>query len=88
MAFKKFAQFSGRSRRSEYWYFVLFNVLVSILLYLPALFAFDEYGNPSDGAMLLLIPYFLYVLVAFIPGLALSIRSEGCTIPAVPAGGS
>ena len=24
--------FSGRSRRMEYWYFVLFNIIVSIVL--------------------------------------------------------
>lgn len=32
MAFKKYAQFDGRSRRSEYWYFVLFVTLISIAL--------------------------------------------------------
>jgi uncharacterized membrane protein YhaH (DUF805 family) len=29
---KKYAQFSGRARRKEYWYFVLFNIIVSIFL--------------------------------------------------------
>lgn len=29
---KKYAVFTGRSRRKEYWYFVLFSVLVSIIL--------------------------------------------------------
>lgn len=27
----KYADFSGRGRRSEYWYFFLFNVLVSLV---------------------------------------------------------
>ena len=27
-AFQKYAEFNGRSRRSEYWYFVLINALV------------------------------------------------------------
>ena len=27
--FSKYATFSGRARRSEYWYFTLFNILVS-----------------------------------------------------------
>ncbi len=31
-ALKKYAVFSGRSRRKEYWYFVLFTVLISIAL--------------------------------------------------------
>lgn len=27
----KYADFSGRARRSEYWYFFLFNILVSLV---------------------------------------------------------
>ncbi|WP_454882428.1 DUF805 domain-containing protein [Sphingomonas oryzagri] len=29
---KRYAQFSGRSPRREYWMFVLFNIIVSIVL--------------------------------------------------------
>ena len=29
-AFEKYITFSGRARRSEYWYFFLFNVLISL----------------------------------------------------------
>src|ERR1017187_3748008 len=29
---KKYAEFGGRSRRKEYWFFVLFSTLISILL--------------------------------------------------------
>src|SRR5215211_7632858 len=31
-ALRKYAVFSGRSRRKEYWYFVLFTLLISIAL--------------------------------------------------------
>ena len=31
-ALKKYAVFGGRSRRKEYWYFVLFSVIVSLVL--------------------------------------------------------
>ena len=31
-ALKKYAVFSGRSRRTEFWYFVLFNIIVTIVL--------------------------------------------------------
>ena len=31
-ALKKYAVFSGRARRMEYWYFVLFNLIVSFVL--------------------------------------------------------
>ena len=30
--FKNYATFSGRARRSEYWYFFLFNIIVSLVL--------------------------------------------------------
>ena len=30
--FSKYATFSGRARRSEYWYFFLFNVIVTVVL--------------------------------------------------------
>jgi len=29
---KKYTEFSGRARRKEYWYFALFNTIVSIIL--------------------------------------------------------
>jgi len=29
---QKYAQFSGRARRKEYWYFILINTLISIAL--------------------------------------------------------
>ena len=32
LALKKYAQFSGRSQRSEYWFFVLFYILILIAL--------------------------------------------------------
>lgn len=31
LIFKKYAQFSGRSRRKEYWYMSLFNNILGIL---------------------------------------------------------
>lgn len=38
LALQKYAVFEGRSRRSEYWYFVLFSTLFSIpLINLPLL---------------------------------------------------
>ncbi|WP_366520097.1 DUF805 domain-containing protein [uncultured Dokdonia sp.] len=68
-AFKKYAEFSGRSRRSAYWMFVLFNILFSIVaLALDYVFGtvMREFGF---GPI-----YILYGLVVFIPGLALSVR--------------
>ncbi|MEB3206049.1 MAG: DUF805 domain-containing protein [Vampirovibrionales bacterium] len=33
-ALKKYAQFHGRARRKEYWFFMLFNILISIGFYI------------------------------------------------------
>ena len=51
---KKYADFSGRATRSEYWYFVLVNFLVGLLL----------------GLTNLDLLRYIYSLFVFIPGLA------------------
>ena len=63
-AWKKFAVFSGRSGRQEFWYFVLFHILAYILLSIVA----GLIGKV--GATLLS----LYALVALAPGMAASVR--------------
>lgn len=65
LAFQKYADFSGRSRRSEFWYFALFNMLVAM-----ALFFIGSAINEVMGLAL----YGIYVLAAFIPGLAVAVR--------------
>ena len=60
---KKYAEFTGRSRRSEYWYFVLFNFIISIVLGII---------DTIIGTYVVLI--FLYSLAILIPVIAVSIR--------------
>ena len=63
---KNYAQFNGRSRRSEYWYFVLFNLLVAVVL------------GFADGILRKVLGFgmlgMLYGLVVLVPGLAVTIR--------------
>ncbi|MGS0689426.1 DUF805 domain-containing protein [Shewanella sp. 0m-8] len=69
LAFKKYFDFSGRSRRKEYWMFALFNIIFSIVLsVLDTLFGTM---NLETGLGLF---SGLYALAVFIPGLALSVR--------------
>ena len=68
-ALKKYAVFSGRSRRKEYWYFVLFNVIIGVAL--NVLDAVIGTYNPSAGIGLLGGIYSLAVLV---PSIAVSVR--------------
>ena len=68
-AFKKFTVFSGRAHRPEYWYFVLFNILVNIACNIVdnVLGTFNpEYGFGPVGGF--------YMLVALMPGLAVTVR--------------
>jgi uncharacterized membrane protein YhaH (DUF805 family) len=67
--FRKFADFSGRARRKEYWMFVLFNLIISIVL----TFADRALGLVSrDGGTGLLGG--IYTLVVLIPGIAVAVR--------------
>ena len=68
-ALKKYAVFGGRARRKEYWYFVLCNVIVSLVLSgLDALL-----GTFSSSANVGLLSG-IYALAIIIPTLAVSVR--------------
>ena len=72
MVWQKYAQFSGRSRRKEYWMFTLVNIIVCTVLYGVGTIAL------LDRSMFLGVVVFLacgaYGLAALIPGLAVSVR--------------
>ena len=63
---RKYTQFTGRSRRSEYWYFVLFNLIVAVVLAIV------------DSALRKIVGFgmfgMLYSLAVLVPGIAVSIR--------------
>ncbi|MDI9366085.1 MAG: DUF805 domain-containing protein [Flavobacterium sp.] len=58
----KYAVFSGRARRSEYWFFVLFNFIVSTLLLV------------LDFTLHLNFLHTIYLLVVIIPSIAVGVR--------------
>ena len=47
---KKYTVFNGRARRSEFWYFMLFSTIVSVI------FAILDYIIGSDIGMIVFIP--------------------------------
>lgn len=61
-AFKRYADFNGRSNRPEYWYFVLFSIIISILISIVA------------GMIRLPILSTIYSLVVLVPSLAAGVR--------------
>jgi uncharacterized membrane protein YhaH (DUF805 family) len=78
LALKRYADFSGRSRRKEYWYFVLFNCIVLIALVLVAalLGGFNSNGNggPSPAGIPVLVLYIVYVFAILVPSIAVGVR--------------
>ena len=68
-ALKKYAVFSGRSRRKEYWYFVLFSVIVSLVL--SAIDALLGTFSSSTNVGLL---SGIYALAIIVPSIAVSVR--------------
>jgi uncharacterized membrane protein YhaH (DUF805 family) len=62
---KNYVGFSGRARRKEYWMFVLFNLIIMTILYLP----FVITQEPALVAL-----YGVYALAVFLPSLAVTVR--------------
>ncbi|TCJ98444.1 uncharacterized membrane protein YhaH (DUF805 family) [Volucribacter psittacicida] len=66
---KQYATFSGRARRREYWFFCLFNVIISFILNIVD--GMTGTYNPELGVGFL---GGLYVLVVFLPSIAVTVR--------------
>lgn len=62
-ALKKYAVFSGRARRKEYWLFMLFNIIIAIVLGIVE--------GLSGGPGVLPSVYYLAVLI---PAIAVGVR--------------
>jgi uncharacterized membrane protein YhaH (DUF805 family) len=75
---RHYTDFSGRARRTEYWMFVLFNIIFCIVAatidnLLGITFKFD--GPTGDPLPIYYgYVYALYALAVFLPGLAVAVR--------------
>lgn len=69
LVLKKYTDFSGRSRRKEYWMFVLFNLIFAV-----AAMTIDNLLGLTFGAIGYGFVYVAYALATLIPGLAVSVR--------------
>ena len=61
-ALQNFGDFNGRARRSEYWYFALFNMLASIVVGMLA------------AAIEMPMLYVIFVIAMIVPGIAVTVR--------------
>lgn len=66
---KRYAVFSGRARRAEYWYFVLFNIIIAFMLGF-----IDGVVGTYDTQSGLGILSGLYSLAVLTPGIAVGVR--------------
>lgn len=70
---RKYAVFSGRARRKEYWMFQLVNIVIFVVLCaaaIPPLLA----HHLSPLPLVLFAFMFVYALATIIPGIAVSVR--------------
>jgi uncharacterized membrane protein YhaH (DUF805 family) len=76
-AWKKYAQFSGRARRTEFWYFQLFQMIVAIVLVIPMMVLIvlsTQNSRLLDVAMLSALPFCLFAFAGILPSLAIMVR--------------
>lgn len=65
----QYADFKGRARRKEYWMFTLFNIIFAILC-----MGLDNLIGMTFSDLPYGFIYVLYILIVFIPGLAVAVR--------------
>lgn len=87
MPFRRYAEFSGRSRRMEFWSFALLNLIVYTVLAIVGMamgFSLGAFANLENGAppssvfgggmIIVLVLGGIYMLATLIPNIAVSIR--------------
>jgi len=76
MFFSRYVDFQGRSRRSEYWWVALFNIIVFVVLFgLGGVLGGNfETGEMSPLGMIFFGIGGLYALAIIIPSIALFVR--------------
>jgi uncharacterized membrane protein YhaH (DUF805 family) len=71
MVWKRYAEFTGRSRRKELWMFVLFNAIILTVLYMGGMMMA---GQGSSLGTIFFALYGIYALAALVPSLAVDVR--------------
>lgn len=84
--FKNYVNFTGRSRRAEYWYWILWSFIISTALFIPVgigfillIFGAESNNNTTGVFGIILLVVFgilavVYLLGTIIPMIALTIR--------------
>lgn len=73
--YKNYFNFSGRSTRSEYWYFMLANIIIAFILgFIMGIGVALDGGDKGVFTFIFGIPYAIYLLSIIIPSYALLVR--------------
>jgi uncharacterized membrane protein YhaH (DUF805 family) len=67
-SFKKYFDFKGRARRKEYWYFIIFSIIIGVVVRYIDIYI-NTAGSDADGALTA-----FYITAVLIPGWAVSVR--------------
>lgn len=73
-AYKRYFDFEGRSSRSEYWLFVLLNVIVGVVYTAVVIGTRAADNGPSAVGLAAMAVVTLFGLASFIPGLSVTVR--------------
>ncbi len=72
---KKYADFSGRARRKEFWMFALVNFIIMIVLAVLMAISTAVNGQQASGlTYLLMIIFGVYYLAVLVPSIAVAVR--------------
>jgi len=69
VVFENYANFNGRARRTEYWMFILLNMIISIVLAIVDKVFGLTFGQAETGIIGL-----IYNVAVLVPGLAVAVR--------------
>jgi uncharacterized membrane protein YhaH (DUF805 family) len=69
VVFENYANFNGRARRSEYWYYILANLIILIIAAV-----IDNVTGLNFEPLPYGVIYLLYALATILPGIAVAIR--------------
>lgn len=74
VVFENYANFNGRARRSEYWYYSLMNFIICMGFLAVAAIVYLLTVDPTITLIFVFVMYGLYALATFIPNLAVAVR--------------
>lgn len=71
--FKNYVNFSGRSRRSEFWYYYLFIWIIYSILTIITLQVVNDFSDWKSAIYIFVLSSFIW-LITFLPSWAVTVR--------------